>query len=437
MSAATGPAPTTPAATARAAAMAERLPVLYRGGDLVTGLLDVLAVQLEVVEEEARRVQRRHWFDTAPDLDDAAALGALLDIGPEPWQSLGEYRAWFHALRTARVRHGAVTGPALRGFVRDYVEAFEATDDLDVVPAFDAWSTEPVRRGHAFVENPREGHTASFGELGGPSPLHRATITNAGLAPSPLSLLLTGLAAGPEYVPVVADLRAGRAVAFLGAVGPGQRLWVDATDGDLVADLEGEDVTDRLRTITRLEPGRPWATSDVEVPATPLALAPGDTDLWFLPVAHFDEPGLDRVLLALADLDLRQGRWDETTFDHSLFFQDPAVVVSLLWHETRPASVQVDLDAGVLVSPAGRLDDALDDRDQLAQSLDQGVSSLAAAGVATDVRLRPLVASQRQRDRLRLVLPRTVDEVGTVGVDRMPDAGGLFGVTDFNDSTFR
>jgi len=61
--------------TGHADAMRERLPHLYREGDILSGLLDVLGLQFEIVDERARIVQRAHWFDTTPELGEAAALG--------------------------------------------------------------------------------------------------------------------------------------------------------------------------------------------------------------------------------------------------------------------------------------------------------------------------------------------------------------------------
>ena len=74
--------------------------------------------------------------------------------------------------------------------------------------------------------------------------------------------------------------------------------------------LERQDVTDRLRTITNVVPGEPWTTPQVQAPARALRLGRGENRLLFLPVAHYDMLGLDRFLLALADLALEQGRWD-------------------------------------------------------------------------------------------------------------------------------
>lgn len=111
--------------TTHAEAMVERLPTLYSDGDLVRGLAAVFGLQLEILDEEARIVQRAHWFDTTVELVEAAALGALLDIAPETWQELDEYRAWFHALRTARLRYGAVCTEALTVFTQSYADEFQ------------------------------------------------------------------------------------------------------------------------------------------------------------------------------------------------------------------------------------------------------------------------------------------------------------------------
>jgi hypothetical protein len=234
---------------------------------------------------------------------------------------------------------------------------------------------------------------------------------------------------------------------FLGAVPVGQRLWIRALDGGSVeASLEGRDVTDRLRTIPVLSPGTPW---DEPVdgnwpPAKALRLVRGENDLWFLPVAHFDELGLDRFLLALPDLLLQQGRFDETSFDRSLFYQDPALVLRVSWIETEPASFEIHLPAGGLL---GRVHEgettelararAQADRDHLALSLGDGAQKLKAAGVRASVELDSFSETQRQLDVLRAVMPIVQREVGPSGADRIREAGGVFEVTAFDDSIFR
>jgi hypothetical protein len=278
-------------------------------------------------------------------------------------------------------------------------------------------------------------------DAGGAEPLQRFTVTNGGLDPATVGVLLVGLAEGPEYAPVLVNVTNGQALVFLGAVPPGARLWIRSIEGDegsvLEARLEGDDVSDRLRGIDGLVPGVPWDASQALSPARPLVLDRGVNDLWFLPVAHYDVRGLDRALLALADLALKQGRWDETEFDASLFAQDPALALHLSWVETTPATLHIDLPGGLLRSRAGESQAAMAAREQLEFALDQGVDRLAAAGVVSQVRLRPFASAQRQRDRLTAVLPLRHREVGPTGGDHLPDAGGVFGITNFEDATFR
>ena len=82
--------------------------------NVVLVLLVALDLQIEILDEQGRRIQRRHWFNTAPDLEDAARLGALLDIPAESWQSLAEYRAWFESLADPEV--GVVLVDVMLGY---------------------------------------------------------------------------------------------------------------------------------------------------------------------------------------------------------------------------------------------------------------------------------------------------------------------------------
>jgi hypothetical protein len=419
----------------------DALPTLYRDGPLVRGLAEVLALQLEIIDEQARIIQRSHWFDATPELAEAAALGALLDVPAEEWQSLDEYRAWFHTLRDSRLRAGAVTVPALQEFVSDYANRFErANDGVRLVGPFelDTWSAQPIRTGHAFVENPpRYTGDRLAGPGGGTEPLTRHTVVNGALDTAPLHLLLTGTGDG-EFCPVVVNLTTGQALVYPDALRTGDRLWVHSgDDGALVAQHGRADVTAKMRAVQRVTPGAPWAAADA-VPATrPIELRPGSNELWFLPVAHYGAPGLDRVLLALADLELTQGRFDAARFDRALYAQEAGVIVAAAWTERVRAAIRIDLDAGVLRCPAGHTDNALEARDQLEGSVRAGVGRLVAAGVAAEVRFRPLHDSQRQLDHLVFIDHVTNREPGSVGIDRIADAGGLFSVTDFGDSTFQ
>lgn len=443
-------------------AMADRLPPLYREGRLIRGVLEVPAVQLEILDEDAREVQRSHWFDMVLELEEAARLAAILNIDREPWQAdLGTFRSWVHAVRSARLKYGSVAKRALQEFVAEYSREFQAVKGLRTVPPISSWQEtaavvsendldedrpDPVELvngvhidGPAFIENPPKQRYNRAPAIGGIEPLHRFSIEQQrGLDETHAGFLLVGLPTAPESVPVIANLTTGEALIFMGNVPPGQRLWIRPnSDGTITANLEGVDVTSRCRSVADLHAGTPWDNAAVQQPAQAISLRRGKNDIWFLPVAHFDAMGLDRFLLALADFTLRQGRYDETNFDESLFYQAPAVVFHMTWLETQPASVEVHLPAASLLSPQDGLTESLEDRDLLTFGLETGVQQLKAAGVQSSVVMRTHGEVQRQLDLLTAVLPMTHREIGPMGADRLPDAGGLFEVTDFNDSTFR
>lgn len=128
----------------RAATVAGHLPTLYREGALIAGFTELWGVELDGLDEAGVRVQRAHWFDATYDLDEAVALAELLDIGPEQFHgSLGEFRAWVHALRDARLQGGAVTREALRILVDTYAQGFQGAADVDVVAPIAAWAPGP------------------------------------------------------------------------------------------------------------------------------------------------------------------------------------------------------------------------------------------------------------------------------------------------------
>jgi hypothetical protein len=429
----------------RVESMARRLPNLYRDGELLRGsragrtggVLDPPAVQLEILDEDAVEVQVSHWFGTARTLDEAGRLAAVLDLVPEPWHTLPIFRSWVEALRDAMLDEGAVTVQGLQRFVEIYAAGFQTATRVAPVPRI-VWNAPPSVEPPALVEFPRRRRELRVPAAGGIEPLHQFPVVQKGLDEATASFLVTGLASGPEFVPTLVNVTTGQALVFLGAVAPGQRLWLSARpDGNTTARLEGSDVTDRLVSVSGVLPGTPWGPGQVERPARAMALRRGANDLWFLPLAHHDAPGLDRVLLALGDLRLDQGRWDESTFDHALFVQDPAAFLDVAWIETVPATLEVRLPGGLLLSRAGHLDDGLAARATLEQSLGRGVATLRAVGVDATVVLRPFADRQPHGDVLARVLPLVVREGGPTGADRMPDAGGVFDVTTYEESTYR
>lgn len=403
--------------------MASRLPHLYREGELIGKLLSQAGVQVELIDEYAARVQRAHWFEETLELEEAAGLAAILDFVPEPWQTLPLFRAWVNAQRNATLLDGGLTRAGILRFLNEYKRSFEDATEMLFDRSATVLEEYPARR--KFIAAPATG--------GGLAPLNRFVVENKGLDETTGSILLTGLPGGPESVPVVINLTTGEGLVFLGNVAPGQRLWIK----NGTAQLEREDVTAKLRSITGVIPGTAWESTQVRNPAQPLRLARGANDMWFLTVAHFDALGLDRFLLGLADLALSQARFEETTFDHSLFYQDPAVQLRMTWVETEPASFKATLPLGLVRRRGTVIGPVETDRDQFATSVGQGVAKLKAAGVRSEVLAKAFTEIQPTSEFLTGVLPMTVKEAGSTGAERMPDMGGVFSVTGFGDSTYR
>jgi hypothetical protein len=407
--------------------MTSRLPLLYREGPLVQGILSQPAEQVEIAVEDALEVQRAHYFDDALELDEVARLASLLDFSPEPWQTVGLFRPWVHSQRDAVLKNGAVTAQAIVGFVQDYSSAFQQATGVVFADARPELIELPQRR--------RYGKPSVDDDT---APLSQFQIVTRGLDDTVASMLLTGLGAGPESMPLIANLTTGDALLFHGNVASGQRLWIRSLqDGGVTAQLERDDVTSRLVSISGLTPGTAWGKPQIQTPARALPLVRGENSFWFLPVAHYDEHGLDRFLLALADLALHEGRWDAAALDHSTFYLEPAISIRFSWLETEPASIDVHVHTESVYRrepAAGSADDA---RTLIAGAIDKGVTRLKAAGVRSNVSALAFSEIQGSSDFISGVLPLRLEESGTSGADRVADKAGLFGMSSYGDSTFR
>jgi hypothetical protein len=414
----------------RVEAMARRLPQLYRDGELLRGsrrdggLLEVPAVQLESLAEEAREVQRTHWFEMTYELAHAARLAALLDLTPEPWQDLDTFRTWVHALRDAMLEKGGVTVEAIEWFVTEYVTGMHAATGVDAL-------SESAK----VIENPRRRQYARIPELGALSPLQQFTLTNSGFGTVPLSLLLTATGSDRESTPLIVNLTTREALLFEDEIPNGKRLWIRARGDEVRASLEGEDVTAKLRSITELEPGTPWKASQVGA-AKPLTLIADVNEFWFFPVALYDVAGLDRALMTMPDLSVSEGTFDASGFDRAIFWQPPALVLWASWEEEAPAAFEVHMPAARMLTKK-RAAEAVPERDVLGASTAKGVQLLRAAGVRSEVVMHAFAETQGQLDALRLVMPIELREMGSSGADALVSHGAVFGSTSFDDSTFR
>src|ERR1043166_2476403 len=337
----------------RVDSMAARLPQLYRDGELLRGtdrdggVLGVPGVQLEVANEVAREVQRTHWFDATYELEHAAKIAALLDFVPEVWQDLDIFRGWVHAMRDALLREGGVTVRGIQTFVREYVTALNAARGFDVFPQMQIWNdakkaaTANLDSAPALIENPPAVRIARLPDPGEPEPLQHFVVTNGGRDDATLSFLLAGTSAGAEAAPLLANVTTGDALIYLDQIPEGKRLWIHGNESGATARLENEDVTSKLRSVSGLTPGQPVTTAQMKTPPAAIPLRRGANQLWFFPIAFFDVRGLDRYLFSMPDLQMSDGRFDTSAFDHALFHQPPLIVLHAAWIERVPASFEV------------------------------------------------------------------------------------------------
>lgn len=417
--------------------MTGRLPQLYRDGEILRGILQQPAVQLEVIDEVGRIIAQSHWFDAAWEREDVVKLARLLDIEAQPWQDIDEFRAWVHSLRNAWLRRsGSVTVAGMQSFVSEYVERYSRAVAIQAVQPLTVWTGSPNPSAAAFIENPGHKRIVAAGPTA-VQPLQLFTVTNRGLDPVPLRFLLQNISGYPEYVPLIANLTTGQALLYKVPIGQGERLWIDAgADGAATATCEDRDVTDRLVSIADFSPGTPFEKTAIASPAQALTLDRGENTFWFFPCALFDEQGLDRYLSSLAALKITQGVFDSSAFDSSLFSQDARVRIFVGYEESQPAAFSIELPAGLMLSEAGQFEEALEKREALAVSLQEGVDKLKAAGVQGRITLLSLKEVQHQRDYLKDSTPKRFKSAGPTGTDKEPAVGAVFEKTGLNYSIF-
>jgi len=373
----------------RADAMADRLPPIYdtRPSTVLYRLLDQFALPLEVVDEERVRVQRSHWITTATDRGDVAKLGALLDRRLEDWEDVDLFRDRVIAIARARLDGGVSAGPIL-GYVEDLLRAGRARLALDI-----AATGAPL-----LVENPNLRGRLTVGPM---TPLDRFEVHNAGLEPAVLEATLVGLPGNRAATPVFAVADTRYLLGWAGRIPWGSRLHLRADDsGGMRAELDGRDRSDLLFSVTDHVPGTPLTPEQLHRPAEPLVLPPGTTKLWYITAGLFDRPAFDAVMFAVARSSLRQGRFDEDSFDEALMFQLPPIWAEFRWTSPAPATFEVRIPAGVMTADPPLWPDRDDARQRLGLLIRQGVDELRAVGVRAKTVLEPLAETMPLSDRV-------------------------------------
>jgi hypothetical protein len=411
--------------------MLDLLPPPYAAApeSVVAQLLDAVALELEAAGEDVGRMRRAHWVGFVERLGDLDKLAALVGVERLPWEGLEVFRARLLALVAAHLA-GALGPGDVRRFAVDYLRRAEEALDAVLVPgmagraglgaAFAPDSHHPGFRPLALVENPpRRRRSNALLAIGGRVPyLYRFTEENRGLQETVATLTITGFGGGRSAVPVLANLTTGDLLGYRDVLRVGQRLEIgqvgDGTGRAAAATLDGEDASAKLFTMEGFELGTPFKPADLGPSPLLPRMARGPNDWVFLSAGLYGVRGLDHVFFAIADAQLREGVFDQTFFDHSLFPSGPVAGLAMEWTELEPASFELHVPRYLVIESSERGGH----HDEIAAALRAAVGQLHAAGVRAELRLDPFLETQRQRARVRLpwvLLPPETGPAGSVG----------------------
>lgn len=404
------------------------------------------ALEMDALKEDLYRLRRTHWVGSVYRLQDLEKLAALVGVSRLPWEDLASFRSRLIATVRARL-HGALDPGSLRQFVYEYLRDAERALDITLVPglqrraedaAFEQDPEDPLYRPLALSENPpvtrRSGALAA---VSGRVPyLFRWEEKNRGLAEVAATFMVTGFPGGRTAMPLLANTTTGYLIGYADVLGVGRRLSIDAApDGDgreATARIDDLEVTDRLFSVSGFHMGEPFEPDDLDARPLLPRMVRGPNRWVFLSVGRFDLRGLDNVFFAIADDSLREGVFDETSFDHALFPRGPVAKVSMEWTEVEPAAFEIRLPHGVVIEPG----DAHAPHDDVADALGATVQDLHAAGVRAAVRMVPFAETQDQRMRVRLPWLVVPPETGPSGEVHDVSLGGHFGRTGLDESKF-
>jgi hypothetical protein len=422
-------------------------PYTVQPDSVLSGLLNVVALELDSFGEDLDRYQQTHWINTVYRLQDAEKIGALVGIKRLPWEQLSAYRERLLAM-IAALRQGATGPKQIEQFVFDYLSNIEHVLASIYVPglrlcasfqdAYASLSGHPLFRPLALVENPERRRTSTTlrANNGNVPYLFRWEETNGGLDDTMAEFTVSGTFQGTS-VPILLNEETGELIGYKGRLRLGQTLQIrrksaDATNRTAVAMLGGRDATKALFSARGLTLGAPLAADKLDAEPRLPALVRGRNRWIFLAIGIYDVPGLNHFFFAMPGDELREGVFDETRFDHALFPSGTVAQLSMDWVETEPASFEVRIPRYVVISPG----DAEPRHDQVAEALRDAIARLHAAGVRAELVLVPFIDEQRQETRFSIAAKVLDPETGSAGRQDTVTSGGRFGETALGDSRF-
>jgi hypothetical protein len=439
--------------------MLDLLPAPYSVADdsLVSGMLNVCALEAEALEEDIDRVRRSHWIEQAYRDRDIDALAALLDFRRFAGEPAPAFRRRVRALVKARLA-GTITVGAIEDFVYDYIRGVEDKlafrDELKFTlvtglrgtapeKAWRADAGRPFFRNLRFVEFPdRVRRGSALADRGGAvTHLFRWSETNRGVDVAPVTFALSGAIGGGTMMPVIIDLTSKTVYGWRGVVPFGRTLILDGAGGKARATLEGVDVTDRFFRIESFAFGRRFKATNIQ-PASAPVMRRGTTEWLFATIALYDERGYDHVHFMLGDPGFAEGVFDRTAFDRALFAEGTSAWLEMSWIEKEAASFQVRVPRTIVDEPLALIDDfalagaTWPPREEIAADLAATISQLRAAGVRAEVFFDPFTETQRQHDRFEASWVDTPPERASAGEHDALTIGARFGETALGRSRF-
>lgn len=423
----------------------------------LTQLLDTVSLELECVDEDLDRLRQTHWIRTTYRLTDAEKLAALVGVKRLPWEDLRTFRARLLPLVKARLA-GALGPNEIKRFVFDYLlSAEEALSEPDnnlaylALPglqrvsfeqAFDQVSERPLFRPLQLIENPeRKKNSDVLTARGGHIPyLYRWSESNNGLDETHATFALTGMFGAKTTVPILVNITTGDLIGYAKDLPFGQRLEIDfaAATGSLAkATLNGNDVSQRLFSLSGFELGKQFTSADFDPQPKLPRMARHVNDWIFLAVGLFDIKGLNHFFFSIADENLYEAVFDETTFNHALFPSGNIAQLEMHWVETEPASFEVRVPRFLVAEPNDfAAEESVAMYLEIAEGLRSSIAELRAAGVRAQVQFIPFTETQVQRVRATLPWIVTDRQTGSAGRHSRVSLGGRFGETTIGDSRF-
>jgi hypothetical protein len=421
-------------------------PYAVAGDSLISQVLAQVAAEMEAYQEDLDRMRQTHWIRFCFRLQDAEKLGALVGVKRFPWEDLRLYRARLIPTVVARLR-GALGPNEIRNFCYDYLISAEKATGISLIPslqtvtaeqAFQGVAERPLFRQLELVENPPVSRqSVVLAARGGNVPyLFRWEDVNRGMRESIPTLFVSGVIGRRSVCPVLVNRTTGELIGFRGRVPFGHTLTI-ASAGDTseprlaTATLNGADVTAQVFSMDGFRMGVPFQLSDLAPKPLLPRLARGANEWVFLSVALYDAHGLDRFFSAIAGETLREGVFNQTHFDQSLFPSGTMANLAVEWTEAQPASFEVRVPRFLVREPAETEMHGL-----VSDALEESVGELRAAGVRSAVRFMPF--AEKQTQRIKVTMPWVVldPQKGSAGESEDLALGAQFGESPLGSTRF-